>query len=111
MKRKSDVPMAFASLLADINARGTPSIVECIRSDNSTEFAKPEFVALLNDRAIRREYTPVNSPKHDGVVERRTAITLELAMAPRLESPQLLATRRGRRRSPSGLRRVSTPAT
>ena len=30
LKRKSDVPMAFAGFLADINARGTPSIVECI---------------------------------------------------------------------------------
>ena len=90
-KRKSDVPMAFAGSLADINARGTPSIVECIRSDNGTEFTKPEFVALLNDRGIRREYTPVNSPKHDGVVERRIAMTLELAMASRLEAPRLFS--------------------
>ena len=88
-KRKSDVPMAFAGFLADINARGTPSIVECIRSDNGTEFTKPEFVALLNDLGICREYTPVNSLKHDGVVERRIAMTLELATASRLEAPRL----------------------
>ena len=89
LKRKSDVPMASASFLADINARGTPSIVECIRSDNVGEFTKPEFVALFNDRGIRREYTPVNSPKHDGVVERRIAMTLELGMAPRLVASRL----------------------
>ena len=89
LKRKSDVPMAFAGFLADVNAKGVPSIVECIRSDNGTEFTKPEFVALLNERGIRREYTPVNSPKHDGVVERRIAMTLELAMASRLEAPRL----------------------
>ena len=76
LKRKSDVPLAFAGFLADINARGAPSIVECIHSDNGTEFTKPEFAALLNERGIRREYTPVNSPKHDGVVERRIAMTL-----------------------------------
>ena len=63
-----DIPMAFTGFLADINARSTPSIAECIRLDNGTEFTKPEFVALLNDRGIRREYTPVNSPKHDVVV-------------------------------------------
>ena len=87
--RKSDVPMAFAGFLADIYARGTPSVVEWIRSDNGTEFSKPEFVALLNDRGIRSEYTLVNSPKHDGVVGRRIAMTLELAMAPSLKAPRL----------------------
>ena len=90
LNRKSDVPMAFAGFLVDINARGSPSIVECIRSDNGTEFTKPELVALLNKRGIRREYTPVNSPKHDGVVERRIAMTLEFAMASRLEAPRLI---------------------
>ena len=89
LKRKSDVPVAFAGFLADINAKGVPSIVECLRSDNGTEFVKPEFVAMLNARGIRREYTPVGSPKHDGVVERRIAMTLELGMASRLEAPRL----------------------
>ena len=89
LKRKSDVPVAFAGFLADINAKAVPSIVECLRSDNGTEFVKPEFVAMLNARGIRREYTPVGSPKHDGVVERRIAMTLELGMASRLEAPRL----------------------
>ena len=88
-ERKSDVSMAFDGFLADVNARGTPSIVECIRLDNGTEFTKPEFVVLLNDRGIRREYTPADFPKQDGVVERRIVMTLELAMGPRLEAPRL----------------------
>ena len=88
-KRKCDVPMGFTVFLADINARGTLSIVECIRSDNGTESIQPEFVALFSNRGIRREYTPVNCPKHDGVVERQIAMTLELAMASRLEAPRL----------------------
>ena len=71
LKLKSDVPTAFARFLADINARSTPSIVESMRSDNGTEFAKTEFVALLNDGKIRREHKPVNSPKLDGVIKRR----------------------------------------
>ena len=82
LKRKSKVLIAFAGFRADINATGAPSTVECIRSDNGTAFTKSEFVALLNERGIRREYKPVNSPKHDGVVERRIPMTLELAMAP-----------------------------
>ena len=45
---------------------------------------------LLNNRGICREYMPVNSPNHDGVVERRMSMTLELAMASRLEAPRLL---------------------
>ena len=102
--------MTFAGFLADINDRGTPSIVEFIRSDNGTEFTKPGFVALLNGRGIRREYTPVISPKHDGVVERRMAMTLELAWRPAWRPPVCLAARRCCRRSPFGIRRVSTPA-
>ena len=69
LKRKSDVPMAFAGFLTDFKASGASSIVECIRSDNGTGSSRPLFVSLLNARGIRREYTPVNSPKHDGVVE------------------------------------------
>ena len=89
LRRKSDVPEVFAAFLADINAKGRPSIVECLRSDNGTEFLKAQFVAMLNHYGIRREHTPVGSPKHDGVVERRIAMTLELAMASRLEAPRL----------------------
>ena len=46
-------------------------------------------MTLLNEREILREYTSVDSPKHDGVVERRIAMTLELAMASRLEALRL----------------------
>ncbi|CAN0487258.1 unnamed protein product, partial [Laminaria digitata] len=44
---------------------------------------------MLDSHGIRREYTPVASPKHDGVVERRIACTLELAMASCLEAKRL----------------------
>ena len=77
------------------------------RSDNGTEFVKPEFVAMLNTRGIRREYTPVGSPKHDGVVERRIAMTLELGMASRLEAPRLFRDAK----LPPMQTRACTPAT
>ncbi|CAN0297573.1 unnamed protein product, partial [Scytosiphon promiscuus] len=89
LKKKSDVPAVFGKFLSDIRALGTPSVVECVRSDNGTEFTKAEFVTLLDSLRIRREHTPVNSPKHDGVVERRIGVTLELAMASCLEAPRL----------------------
>ncbi|CAN0527058.1 unnamed protein product, partial [Laminaria digitata] len=89
LKRKSDVPAAFAGFLADINATGVPSIVESVRSDNGTEFVTREFVEMLDRRGIRREYTPVNSPKDNGVVERQISLVLELAMASCLEAPRL----------------------
>ena len=71
LKKKSDVPAVFAVFLAGIRAQGTPFIVECLRSDNGKEFTKGEFVTLQDHHRIRREYTPVDSPKYDGVVERR----------------------------------------
>ena len=89
LKPKSDVPKVYAGCLADINAKGVSSIVECLRSNNGTEFTKPEFMDMLNQRGIRREYANVRSSKHDGVVERRIAMTLELAMASRMEASRL----------------------
>ena len=89
LKEKSDMPAVFADTLADIRAQGTPSIVECLCSGNGTEFTKGEFVTLLNHRRIRRDFTPADSPKYDGVVERRTALVLEAAMASCLEALRL----------------------
>ena len=88
-KEKSDVPAVFAVFLADIRVQGTPSIVACIHSDNCTECTKSEFVTLLDHHCIRREYTPEDSPKYDGVVERRIALALEAAISSCLEAPHL----------------------
>lgn len=87
VKKKSDVPAVFASFLTDIRAQGTPS--PGLRSDNGTDLTNQEFVALLDHHSIRREYTPVDSPKHDNVAERCIAMTLELAMPCCLEVPRL----------------------
>ena len=39
---------------------------------------------MFNPRRIRSDYERVGSPTHDSVVERRVAMMLELAVAPRL---------------------------
>ena len=88
-KKKSDVPKVFACLLANINTKGVPSIGECLRSGDGTEFTKAELVVLLNHHYIRVEHTPVDPPKHDCVGERRIAMMLKLAMASRLEATHL----------------------
>lgn len=80
MRRKYDVQKVYAGFLADTNVKGRPSNVECLRSASATELVKAELGALLKHYGIRREHTPVGSLKHDGVVERRIAMTLALAM-------------------------------
>ena len=80
----------FAIFIYDIGGQGTPSIVSVLRSDNGTVFNNQTFVTVLDRHRIRRVYSPVDSPKHDGMVERRIAVTLKLAMAPCLEGFRLL---------------------
>lgn len=70
LKTKSDVQATFATFLTDIGAQGTPSTVGCVRLDNGTKDDKKEFVALPDRHGTRREYTPVDSAKHNGVAER-----------------------------------------
>ena len=89
VKRKSDAKMAFARFLTDINAPGVLSTVQFLLSDNGIVFTKPELVEMLNPPGIRREYTNVASPEHDGLVERRISMMLELAMVSRLVDTRL----------------------
>lgn len=64
----SDVSPVFGS--PDIRAQGHPCTMACLCSDNGTEFLKQEFMALLGHHGLRREYTPVDSPKNSNVAER-----------------------------------------
>ena len=89
LKRKSDVPTAFERFLADVNATRIPSTVECVRSDNGAELVRAEFVELLDRRGLSREYILVGLPKHNGVVERHIAMTVEFARISWLEAPRL----------------------
>ena len=51
-KQKFDVPAVFTSFFANLCRQCTPSIVECLRSDNGTECTKGEFVTLLDNHCI-----------------------------------------------------------
>ena len=75
--------------MADANATGVPSTVECVRSDNGNDVVRAAFMEVLGHRGIRREYIPVDSPKRNGVVGRYIAMTLETTMVSCLEAPRL----------------------
>ena len=46
-------------------------------------------MTLLDHNRVRGEYTPVDSPKCNGVVERRNALVLEAPISSCLEAPRL----------------------
>ena len=92
LKEKSDVPTIFAGFLGDIRAQSTPTIVECLRSDNGNELTKGEFVALLNHQP---PYPPRVHISGLSEVRRRgraqDALVLEATMASFLEAPRSAA--------------------
>ena len=96
--------VTMKSDVLNFNASGVPSTVECIRSDNGTEFVRVELVKLLDRRGLRRDYIPVGSPKRNDVVERYIVMTIDLVMASCLEPALLFGSRR---RGLSRLRRVT----
>lgn len=64
-QNESNVPVLFASCLADVRAQGTPSIVECLRSDNGTETSNRAHEKL--DFAARGAAgSPWRSPRAHG---------------------------------------------
>ena len=54
--------------------------MECLISDNGTEFTNGEFVTLVDHHRTCQAYTSVDFPKYDGVTERMIALFLEAAM-------------------------------
>ena len=89
LKTKSDVSAVLGRFLTDIRAHGNLCAVECLHSDNGTEFTKQEFVTLLGHHGIRHEYTSIDPPKHNSVAARGIVMTLELAMGSCPEPPRL----------------------
>ena len=86
---KSDAAAAFKRFLADVRGHGTPSLVECVRSDNGGEFAGRAFRDLCDERGIRQEFTTPDTPKLNGVAERGLGLIQDAAAAAMLEAPRL----------------------
>ena len=111
LRKKSDAALVFAELLAVIRTDDCPSVVECTCSNDGSEFLSEESVALLNSHGIRRERTPVASPKHDGVVQRRIAACWILGWRLAWKPSTCSTARNCRQQSLYGRRRATTPAT
>ena len=82
--KKPDAASAFESFLAEARANGTSSAVMAIRSDSGGEFFGEDFGELFRKRGIKQEFTPADSPKYNGVVERALAQINDTALAARI---------------------------
>ena len=81
---KSDAASAFESFLAEARADGTPFDVMTIRSDSGGEFFGEDSGELCRKRGIKQEFTPADSPKYSGVVERALVQVNDTALAARI---------------------------
>ena len=64
--------------------------MDYLHSRNGTEFIKTEVVQSLNHHRIHREHVPVDSPKHEGLVEQWIALTPELTVISSLEASRMI---------------------
>ena len=89
LSKKSDAASAFESFLAGVWADGTQSAVMAVRSDNGGEFFGGGFGKLCCKRGTKQEFTPANSSKYNGVVDRALALINDAALAARIQVPVL----------------------
>ena len=87
--KKSDAASAFESFLAEVRVDGTPSAFMSVRSDNEGASFVGDFGKLCRKRGIKQEFTPADSPKYNGVVERALALINDAALAVRIQAPVL----------------------
>jgi len=83
LRFKSDTVQATERFLADIAPYGE---VKCIRSDNSTEFTRRDFQALLTKNRIRHETSAPYSPHQNGTADRGWRTLYDMSRCLLLES-------------------------
>ena len=84
LRKTSGAVSAFESFLAEVRADGTPSVVMAVRSDNGGECFGGDFGKLCHKRGIKQEFTPVDSPKYNGVAGQVLAWTNDTTFAARI---------------------------
>jgi transposase InsO family protein len=62
------------------------SKIKCLRSDNGGEFTSKEFMDYCNSHGIKRQFSVVRTPQHNGVVERKNRIVQEMARTMLMDS-------------------------
>ena len=77
LKQKSDVVVAIPQFFNMVTTQFNGSI-KCFRSDNAEEFASTEF---FNQRGVLHQYSCVETPQQNSVVERKHQHLLNVARA------------------------------
>ena len=78
LKRKDDVFDIFKQFRALVE-KSTGRFIECLRTDNGTEFTSKEFDNYCKKDGIERHKTTVYTPQQNGVTERMNMTLLERA--------------------------------
>ena len=78
MKNKDEVFSKLKEFKALIENH-TEKKIKTFRSDNGREFTSNEFKELCIDSRIKRELTTSYNPQHNGVVERKNRMIMEVA--------------------------------
>ena len=89
LRHKSDAASAFESFLSEVRADGTQSAVMAVRSDNGREFFGGAFGEIYRKRGIKQEFTPADSPKHNGVAERALGLINDVAVPAPIQATEL----------------------
>ena len=82
LRTKDETAMYFSKYFAEI----APRKVEVLRSDGGGEFSKGAFGALCTTDKIRQEFKTADSPQHNDVAERQTAIIKATGLAARIQA-------------------------
>ena len=53
--------------------------IKCLRSDNGGEFTSNEFNEFCEGHGIKRQFSAMKTPQHNGVVERKNRTVQEAA--------------------------------
>ena len=75
----------FERFLADTPADGVPSTVVIVRTDRGGEFRGGEVVDLCRSRGIKEEFSTADSPKSNGLAERRLGLNDTAATEGRIQ--------------------------
>ena len=73
-RNKDEVPRYLRQYLEDYRFTGVPCPVETVRTNDAAEVKGGAFTDLCQERDIRQEFTTADSPRLNGVAERRIAM-------------------------------------
>jgi transposase InsO family protein len=88
IKFKSEVFTIFQTFKALVENQ-SDMLIECLRSDNGTEYTSNQFLEYCNSRGIVHQYTTPYTPQQNGVCVRKNKTIMEMARCLLLEKKML----------------------